>query len=136
MKKTNAPLLPVSLFGLFAILVLTGCGSDPVQPLLEPEVINQTDTFQFQATTSGQTTQSFQYAWENTGTTANVDQSTVLNSGTAVVTITDANGTQVYTHDLNQDGSFSSAQGVSGMWTIRVVLDKAVGGLNFRVQKP
>lgn len=122
--------------GLLSVVLFAGCGSDPVQPLLEPEVVNETDTFQFQATTNGETTQSFQYTWQNTGTSANVDQSTVLSSGGAVVTITDADGTQVYSRDLNQDGSFPTGQGVAGSWTIRVVLTKAAGGLNFRAQKP
>jgi hypothetical protein len=118
------------------VVLLAGCGSDPVQPLLEPQIVNETDTFQFQATTNGQTTQSFQYSWQNTGTSANVDQSTVLDYGGAVVTITDADGTQVYSRDLAQDGSFSTSQGVAGSWTIRVALTKAVGGLNFRAEKP
>jgi hypothetical protein len=122
--------------GLLAVVLLAGCGSDPVQPLLEPQIVNETDTFQFQATTNGQTTQSFQYSWQNTGTSANVDQSTVLDYGGAVVTITDADGTQVYSRDLAQDGSFSTSQGVAGSWTIRVALTKAVGGLNFRAEKP
>lgn len=121
---------------LLVALLVGGCGSDPVQPLLEPEVMNQTDTFQFQATTNGETTQSFVYTWENTGTGANVDQSTVLNSGAAVVTLTDADGTLVYSRDLNEDGSFPTEAGVAGSWTIRVELTKAIGALNFRVQKP
>jgi hypothetical protein len=122
--------------GLLTAVLLAGCGSDPAQPLLEPEVVNETNTFQFQATTNGETTQNLQYNWQNTGTSANVDQSTVLTSGGAVVTITDADGIQVYSRDLNQDGSFSTGQGVAGSWTIQVVLSKAVGGLNFRAESP
>lgn len=136
MKNACTRTMAGSAAALLTVVLLAGCGSDPVQPLLEPQIVNETDTFQFQATTNGQTTQSFQYSWENTGTSANIDQSTVLNSGSAVVTITDADGTQVYSRDLNQDGNFPTSEGVAGSWTIRVVLTKAVGGLNFRAEKP
>lgn len=136
MKNASTRMVAGCAAGLLAVVLLAGCGSDPVQPLLEPQVVNETDTFQFQATTNGETSQSFQYSWQNTGTSANIDQSTVLNSGGAIVTITDADGTQVYSRDLNQDGNFPTSQGVAGSWTIRVVLTKAVGGLNFRAEKP
>ena len=43
---------------------------------------------------------------------------------------------KVYSRDLNQDGNFPTSEGVAGSWTIRVVLTKAVGGLNFRAEKP
>jgi hypothetical protein len=125
------------VLGALLLTLATGCGSDnPAQPLLQPEVNNITDTFQFQATTNGTVTQNFEYTWQNTGTSANVDQSTVLNSGAATVTILDADGMQVYSRDMNEDGTFQTGTGTTGNWTIRVALVNAVGGLNFRCEKP
>jgi len=45
--RSTVLLLP----SVFALLLLAGCGSDPVQPVVpgvEPEILNSPDTFQFQ----------------------------------------------------------------------------------------
>ena len=66
---------------------------------------------------------------------ANVDQSSVINSGTAILTIEDSQGTEVYSKDLSIDGSFTTSAGVAGEWTIKVDLTKVNGDLNFTAQK-
>lgn len=57
-------------------------------------------------------------------------------AGTATLIIKDAASTQVYTKDLNANGTFVTTAGTSGAWTIRVELVNVSGTLNFRVQKP
>ncbi len=115
--------------------VLVACGDDALAPF-EPEVANLTDSFQLQATDVTGVTATVQYTWQNTGTSANVNQATVKNAGSAMLTISDATGTQVYSHDLAANGTFQTASGATGAWTIRVVLSDFSGTLNFRAQKP
>jgi hypothetical protein len=117
-----------------AVGLLLACG-DPLAPF-QPEIANAADSFQFQATGVKDLTWSHDYAWVNTGTTANVDHSSVVTTGTATLIIRDANGTQVYSSPLNPSGSVTTGAGTSGTWTIRVELVTLDGTLNFRVQKP
>lgn len=117
-------------------LVAAGCGSDPVSPGRDWQVSNAADTFQFQATAMENYSKTLQYSWSNTGTTANVDQSSSVTDGSATLTLRDANGTQVYSRSLGQNGSFTSAAGATGTWTVTLTLSKTTGTLNFRAQKP
>ncbi|HSQ60800.1 MAG TPA: hypothetical protein VLT84_10270 [Acidobacteriota bacterium] len=99
------------------------------------QVNNAPDTFQFQATSMENYTKTLQYSWSNSGTTASVDQSCSVTDGTAALSIRDANGTQVYVRNLGQNGSFPTAAGVAGTWTLTLSLSKTTGTLNFRAQK-
>jgi cell division FtsZ-interacting protein ZapD len=76
------------------------------------------------------------YSWQNSGAQATINQSATLTSGTATVVLLDANGTQVYSSSLSNNGTFQSNVGVAGMWTVRVSYDVATSpAINFRVQK-
>jgi hypothetical protein len=120
-----------------SLLAAAACSSDnAIGPENQPEVANATDNFQLQATGLENVTQTFTYAWQNTGTAANVDQSGVLSGGTATLTIWDGGGAQVYSRSLDETGSFSTDQGSTGSWTIEVALSAMSGTLNFRAQKP
>ena len=127
-------LITVAIVGLLAV----GCSDALTDPFAEfqPEVTNQTDSFAFQASNISGLTGSVDYEWEHTGTTANVDQSTVVSAGTATVTILDADGTTVYTRNLADDGTFPTDAGVAGTWIIRIAVSNMDGTVNFRVQKP
>jgi hypothetical protein len=59
-----------------------------------------------------------------------------VTAGSATLTIRDASGTQVYTRNLADNGTFLTNAGTSGSWTIQVVLTNMSGTINFRVQKP
>ncbi|MGI9625339.1 MAG: hypothetical protein ACR2QM_00770 [Longimicrobiales bacterium] len=122
---------------LFAIAIGGACGDDNT-PLdqFDPEISNLTDSFQLQATGLTGVTTTIDYAWQNTGTMADIDQSGVLTSGTARVIILDSSATQVYDGDLMTTGSYQSIAGTTGAWVIRLVTNNAQGDLNFRVQKP
>jgi hypothetical protein len=122
---------------LFSAGVLSGCdANDLIGPENEPEVANVTDSFQWQVTDLGSVTQFLNYTWVNTGTTANVDQSSSLTGGSAGLEVRDAAGTTVFVGDLSQGGTFQTAPGVAGDWSVRVVLANASGTFNFRLQKP
>jgi hypothetical protein len=134
MKCSTTLARSVVLLALCA--ALAGCGSDnAVAPQFEPEVVNLQDSFSFQTTGISDVTQVLTYSWENTGVSANVDQSCSVSKGSAVLEILDAQGTTVYTQALSSDGSFQTTDGNAGTWTIRVMLSGASGTLNFSLQK-
>lgn len=124
--------------GLFlAVATLAACsGETGIGPENEPEVTNAPDSFQWQVSDLSGVTQTLSYGWSNAGTSADVDQSSSLRSGEATIEISDDRGTLVFQEDLDRTGSFTTAQGQPGEWTIRVTLRDASGTLNFRVQRP
>jgi hypothetical protein len=119
-------------------LVAASCGDseNPIGPSNQPEITNNRDSFQFQASNLSRTTQTLSYTWENTGTSANVSQSGQISSGTATLTIRQPSGAEVYSRDLSMTGTFATSAGSPGNWRIEVRLDNVTGTLNFRVQKP
>jgi outer membrane biogenesis lipoprotein LolB len=119
------------------IAVLTGCGSsnNTLAPQFQPEVANNPDSFQFQATGVTNVTQNLSYNWLNSGTTANIDQSCAITQGSARIQIRDNQGTLVYDSTLDVGGTFVTSAGATGTWTIRVILNGVDGTLNFRAQK-
>jgi hypothetical protein len=116
-------------------LLAAGCGNDPVSPGVQPEISNLVDNFQYQVTDIRNYTHTDSYSWQNAGTQANVDQSATLTAGAASLVVLDADGTQVYSRSLADNGSFTSAAGTTGTWTIRVTYQSASATVNFRVQK-
>lgn len=124
----------LALLIAFGALCTTSC-SDPVSPGVQPEVANLTDSFQFQVTSMSNYSQTYDYVWQNTGTMADVDQSSAITAGEATLVLLDANGAQVYSRSLSEGGSAASAAGVAGDWTIRVVFADTDGTINFRAQK-
>jgi len=47
----------------------------------------------------------------------------------------DANGAQVYSRSLADNGTYSSSAGTAGIWTVRVTYNAADATVNFRVDK-
>jgi len=118
-----------------SVLLLSGCSNkNPLAPF-QPEIVNNPDNFQFQVTAAKNVTTTINYTWQNSGATASVNQACSIQNGAATVTLLDANGTQVYTKGLEANGTYPSTSGITGAWTIRVVLTGLSGALNFRVQK-
>lgn len=128
--------LAFSLCATLAAAALTACGS-ATAPLaaFQPQITNAPDNFQFQATGVTKVTSTSTYPWSNSGTAASVNQATTVTAGSATVTILDQNGAQVYTKDLSANGTFPTSTGVTGSWTIKVVLTNYSGTVNFRAQK-
>lgn len=133
------PMLGASRRLLLAVaLIAGGCtsGGNVLGPNNQPQVSNNTDTFQWQASNLSGVTQTLTYHWSNTGVAANVNQSTALSGGSAILTVADAAGTQVYSASLAANGTFQTSSGTTGSWTVTVALSNATGTLNFRLQKP
>ena len=118
-----------------ACLALAAC-SDPVTaPGRDPEIINATDNFQYQISDIRGYSGTQVYTWQHSGTTAKVNQSAAISSGTATLVIRDANGTQVYSRSLADNGTFVSAAGAPGTWTVSVTYTSVDATVNFRVDK-
>lgn len=125
---------PRSLLLALTMLAAFGC-NDATAPRYEPEITNVTNSFEFQVTDLVRVSDALEYRWQNDGTTATINQSTVLTAGTATLTLRDATGTQVYSRSLTENGTFTSAAGTAGQWRVRVVFSNASGTANFRVQR-
>ena len=123
-------------FAALALAVLAACSNStgPLAPF-QPQINNIADDFQFQATGVTNVTWTYTYTWANTGDSATVNQATTITAGSAVLTITDQNGAQVYSQSLSANGTFGMTKGLHGLWTIKVVFTNYSGTVNFRVQK-
>ncbi len=119
---------------LLLALIAVGCDNNPIKAF-QPEIMNKTDSFQFQITHAANVTTTLTYTWNNTGTRATINHSTALTKGTAGVVLLDANGTEVYSSNLKPSGTETSATGTIGAWTIKVSLGNFSGTANFRVEK-
>ena len=136
MKTRN--ILPVfcAFVVLCTVIALAGCSdSDPVSPGIQPEIINGTQSFEFQVSTVRNYTGSFSYTWNNASTFASVDHSSAITGGTALLTIKDSAGTVVYSRSMSLDGSMDTDIGVAGDWVLTVTLTGASGDLNFRADE-
>ncbi len=122
-------------FAVVLLALLTACGNNSLAPF-QPEINNKPDNFQFQATGISNVTTTLDYNWQNSGTTANINQACSVKGGNAAVTVYDANGVQVYSRNLADNGTFPTIAGAAGTWLIRVTLTGLSGTLNFRAQKP
>ena len=121
---------------VLAALAVLACGETTViGPANQLEVANVADNFQLQVSNLDKVSQTLQYTWVNTGVQANINQSSALTGGSATVTIKDNAGTQVFNSSVSPNGTTVSTAGTAGNWTIQLVLDKAAGTINFRVQK-
>lgn len=133
MKPAHLRRLPA----LAALVLLGACGSsNAIAPRYQPQVVNLASDFAFQVTTLDNVTDNIQYTWQNDGTSANVNQSPSNLSGTVSLVILDADGTQVYSRSLADNGTFPTTVGKAGNWTVRVRFEQASGAVNFRLQKP
>ena len=124
-----------ALLLLVAAVLVAGCKDETLAPF-EPEIGNQTGTFQFQITEAKDVTTVLNYSWQNDTEVANVNQACAMTSGEGTLTILDANQQVMYSRNLMDNGTYASSTGASGLWTIRVTLKKTYGAINFRVESP
>ena len=119
------------------LLLALGCadGLNVIGPENQLEVTNATGQLQFQVSNLVDVTDVRRYDWQNTGTRATIDVSEAVASGTAILTIRDANGVVVYREDIADDSDGTTPEGVPGTWQIEVTLTNVTGTFNFRVQK-
>ncbi|MCX6829663.1 MAG: hypothetical protein NT002_10345 [candidate division Zixibacteria bacterium] len=119
---------------LLLVLIAAGCDNNPIKAF-QPEIMNKTDSFQFQITHAANVTTTLTYTWNNTGTRATINHATALTRGTAAVMLLDANGNEVYSSNLKPSGTETSVVGTAGAWTIKVTFGDFGGTANFRAEK-
>ena len=105
---------------VLGLLSITACSDSdsPTAPGVEPEIVNNPDAFQFQVSEVDDYTGTLSYRWENSGELANVDQSSNIEPGQAILTLLDSSGT-----------------GIAGDWSVRVICTGLTGTVNFRAEK-
>lgn len=122
---------------LVALAVTAGCDS-PTAPGIEPEIVNDADSFSYQVRDIRNFTGTREYTWQNGGTLATVSHSSNAGStGTATLTLSDAAGTQVYSGPLLTSGEpTTSPAGVAGAWTVRIAYsDYSNSQVNFELSR-
>ena len=127
----------MSVVGVAAVVALAAaCGNStgPLAPF-QPQINNITDDFQFQATGVTNVTWTYNYTWLNSGDSATVNQATTVTAGSAVLTISDSTGTQLYSQSLSANGTFGMTKGIHGHWKVKVQFTNYSGTVNFRIQK-
>ena len=122
------------LLATIGMVAISQCSDNTLAPF-QPEVTSATDNFQLQATGVTNRSATLDYSWENTGTRARINHSTTTTAGTAQLILTDAGGNRVYERTLVPSLSDTTTVGTAGTWTIRLVLNRYSGTLNFRAQK-
>jgi len=74
------------------------------------------------------------YEWINAMGKATVRQASRIKTGVARIEIRDAAGFIVHSKSLTQRGSFATAAGKPGVWTILLVLNHATGSVAFDIK--
>jgi PBP1b-binding outer membrane lipoprotein LpoB len=131
--------LSAALFFALAVLacaVISGCSSSS-NPLaaFQPEIANNTDSFEFQVTAATNVSTTVDYIWLNTGSRATINQSSAVTSGSVSLTLFGPDGLERYSGSLATNGTFQSDTAAAGSWRIRVSMTNLSGTLNFRAQK-
>ncbi len=122
-----------TVLSVTVLCTVAACSGNPIGP--SNQFVNNVDTFRFQRTDIVDATQTLSYSWTITGSAATVDIAGVVTGGTATVTITDAQGVEVFSGDLDGNNNTSTNSGAAGTWTIRIDLVGVSGTLDLRVQK-
>lgn len=108
---------------LTALVWVAACGDGPTAPGIQPQITNNTDAFSYQVTGIQGFSGTYSYTWQNTGALAKITHASDAGpTGSATLTVQDANGTLVYSGQLATSGQpLSSPAGVAGAWTIKLV---------------
>jgi hypothetical protein len=117
---------------------LAGCGKSPTSSLapFQPQIVNNQDAFQLQATGVTNVSTTLVYSWKNSGTRATINHSTTTTAGSTLVTVKDSLGTTVYSKALVPSLNEPTLPvGVAGTWSVTLTLTNYSGTLNFRAEK-
>ncbi len=111
------------------LVALSACAKLSVfEPDNQVQVSNNTNQFSLQAVGIQNQSGAESYAWVVTTATASVSHdNAALTAGTAIVTVLDAEGTEVYTDPLSEasNGTETTAWGAAGTWTVILTMTNA-----------
>ena len=132
-------LAKTAITGILLILSisLAGCSKTPTSTLapFEPQIVNNQDAFQLQATGVTNVSTTLVYSWKNSGTRATINHSTTTTAGSTLLTIKDSLGTTLYSKALVPSLNEPTTAGVAGTWSVTLTLTNYSGTLNFRAEK-
>ena len=114
------------------LAALPGCGDSPTSPGVNPEIVNLADHFSYQVSSIQRYSATASYTWSNNGAQATINQACSVSAGSATLVVLDGAAVQVYTRSLVDNGTFTTASGTPGSWTIRIVYDGVSATVNFR----
>ena len=130
-------ILKISLFAMpmLSLISALSCTTNTLEPNLNPQIVNQTDYFEFKIVNVRYIDQQLVYQWQNNGITANIFNGSAITEGKAAVTISDTDGVKVFSEDLEKVGSLFSSSGESGQWRIEMNLTNVSGTVHIRVER-
>jgi len=123
------------LFVVAALSQFVGCGDSPTSPGIQPQIVNEADHFSYQVSNMRVYSATTSYSWQNGGVQATINQACAISGGSATLVVLDGAGTQVYSRNLSDNGTFTTSTGTAGVWTVRIVFATASGTLNFRADR-
>jgi hypothetical protein len=133
--------IPISSNGLFRVSIVFAlifgiqCTKNTLEPKLDPQIINQSDLFEFKIVDIRSIDQQLVYQWQNNGITANIFNGSEITEGSGTMKIMDFGGTEVFSENLAAGGDFFSSSGESGKWMIELNLTKVSGTVHVRVER-
>lgn len=125
----------IHLSAALAIILVIHCTKNTLETRLDPEIINQTDRFEFKIINVRSTNERLSYQWQNNGITANMFNGSTITEGSAFIRITDEAGIEVLSENLERSGDFFSSSGESGNWRIELNLINLSGTVHIRVER-
>jgi len=132
-------LAKTAITGILLILSisLAGCSKTLTSTLapFEPQIVNNQDAFQLQATGVTNVSTTLVYSWKNSGAQATINHSTTTTAGSTLLTIKDSLGTTLYSKALVPSLNEPTSVGVAGTWSVTLTLTNYSGTLNFRAEK-
>ena len=122
---------------LLALAVLAACDTRvTTEPVYQPQIINIRNDFAYQVTGLDAFTSDVVYSWQSDGSAATVIQAPNVLTGAATLFIADGSGAQVYQRSLAENGTFTTAAGTAGTWTVRLKFSEASGDATFHITRP
>jgi hypothetical protein len=122
---------------LLALALLAACDTRvTTEPEYQPQIINIRNDFAYQVTGLAEFTSDVVYSWQSDGSAATVIQAPNVLTGDATLFIADGSGAQVYQRSLAENGTFATAAGTAGTWTVRLKFAEASGDATFHITRP
>jgi len=117
-------------------LVTAGCNDVVTQigPGNDPTVTIQVGSFRYEAHDLDDVHEEFSFVWPNPGTRAKVLHRGFVPHGSNIIVVLDANGTEVYRHDMLFQTDDETAAGVPGDWTVEFLLHGTTGRIDMQLE--
>jgi len=113
------------------LAAVLACEGLPSSPGSEPDITNKTGYFAYQVSGIRNYSGYDFFTWENRGSEVFVHISPSPESGDALIVLVDAEGRHVFAQSASAQGTFPSAEGIPGWWTVRIYCAAFTGTVTF-----